>query len=321
MVCVPGAAHPRAGGENSQRSSLLCFGAGSSPRGRGKHYQAFVAAMYGRLIPARAGKTGAAAVVRADPGAHPRAGGENFCPALNRRRTPGSSPRGRGKPAGRPPPGGGLRLIPARAGKTAQVQAHLCHLPAHPRAGGENQNASRLSAAWSGSSPRGRGKPALGLQFQGVPRLIPARAGKTQGKGTIADVYAAHPRAGGENQVFQLGINHSPGSSPRGRGKRRPAPPLILFLRLIPARAGKTPVVTVIRISSAAHPRAGGENDYFEVMDATRAGSSPRGRGKLDFLCRVGTAAGLIPARAGKTHPMEVSAGCTTAHPRAGGEN
>ena len=58
-----------------------------------------------------------------------------------------------------------------------------------------------------------------------------------------------------------------------------------------------------------------------QTADAHGAGSSPRGRGKLDRAAGPGQVLGLIPARAGKTAPPERTHSCSTAHPRAGGEN
>ena len=51
----------------------------------------------------------------------------------------------------------------------------------------------------------------------------------------------------------------------------------------------------------AAHPRAGGENPVGGGATGNSSGSSPRGRGKLAHDTRTDLAAGLIPARAGKT--------------------
>ena len=52
--------------------------------------------------------------------AHPRACGENEEATKTAFILPGSSPRVRGKPPGILDPGRGSRLIPARAGKTAE---------------------------------------------------------------------------------------------------------------------------------------------------------------------------------------------------------
>ena len=73
-----------------------------------------------------------------------------------------------------------------------------------------------------GSSPRGRGKLDAVPQEARPGRLIPARAGKTV-QGSLHCVQGrAHPRAGGENRRRRGEGLEVVGSSPRGRGKRRP---------------------------------------------------------------------------------------------------
>ena len=154
-------------------------------------------------------------------GAHPRAGGENRGQIRVTWKTTGSSPRGRGKPAGGASGLGARGLIPARAGKTTWKTTNSHDRQAHPRAGGENFRARR----W---------------RFL-LTRLIPARAGKTIRRGPRGAPAPTHPRAGGENKFGGLGVDGRLGSSPRGRGKRASRTALTLGTRLIPARAGKTP--------------------------------------------------------------------------------
>ena len=72
---------------------------------------------------------------------------------------------------------------------------------AHPRAGGENEHADYDTRLRKGSSPRGRGKLALGYNGGVGSRLIPARAGKTTYTVALSCAHTAHPRAGGENPV------------------------------------------------------------------------------------------------------------------------
>ena len=92
----------------------------------------------------------------------------------------------------------------------------------------------------------------------------------------------AHPRAGGEN-VDRKHVNDAMrGSSPRGRGKPGVAGLIPARAGLIPARAGKTRFLWPGRQIPAAHPRAGGENRAEIAAIQTRAGSSPRGRGKRE---------------------------------------
>ena len=70
-----------------------------------------------------------------------------------------------------------------------------------------------------------------------------------------------------------------------------------------------------------AHPRAGGENCETLIVSQSPHGSSPRGRGKRRGDGVSVAAAGLIPARAGKTRRRSRTIDGRKAHPRAGGEN
>ena len=70
-----------------------------------------------------------------------------------------------------------------------------------------------------------------------------------------------------------------------------------------------------------AHPRVGGENDNQQTTCYSRAGSSPRGRGKLSMADTPRFVFGLIPAWAGKTWRVRNCVPTFRAHPRVGGEN
>ena len=131
-------AHPRACGENWMHDSIEDAKSGSSPRVRGKQVRTFAPTRTARLIPARAGKTGALDGLARQHGAHPRACGENWEPTGTAPAADGSSPRVRGKP--RLGSGGATHdgLIPARAGKTFLSEGAVIEGGAHPRACGEN---------------------------------------------------------------------------------------------------------------------------------------------------------------------------------------
>ena len=161
----PARAHPRAGGENSRSSQALSPSEGSSPRGRGKLDVGGREDGFGRLIPARAGKTDTSRNGFELRGAHPRAGGENLTGAIGSVSDAGSSPRGRGKPGITSADGQTYRLIPARAGKTRGHRENSSSDRAHPRAGGENNSLTATDSQPPGSSPRGRGKPFLTCAF------------------------------------------------------------------------------------------------------------------------------------------------------------
>ena len=300
------AAHPRVGGENFESLRQSVETVGSSPRGRGKLCHSVYQLPRLGLIPAWAGKTARAASAARTGGAHPRVGGENGVPGAKRCVTPGSSPRGRGKPAPGPALGRGPGLIPAWAGKTSWTESPKCPSRAHPRVGGENQGRSYVELLREGSSPRGRGKLRAPQLRTTNPRLIPAWAGKTARTRGRAHRAPAHPRVGGENSTGEYFGATSLGSSPRGRGK-----PPRLRLRdsprgLIPAWAGKTGPRPQRTWIPGAHPRVGGENAEPKRDPLGVTGSSPRGRGK-PWPGRCATRSRrLIPAWAGKTLRLEI---------------
>ena len=111
-----------------------------------------------RLIPAHAGKTGAALPWSRPGGAHPRSRGENGGLGWSPRRSQGSSPLTRGKLTPHEGTDSLSGLIPAHAGKTLMLSSSLAAMPAHPRSRGENSGKLRYSKVVEGSSPLTRGK-------------------------------------------------------------------------------------------------------------------------------------------------------------------
>ena len=132
------------------------------------------------------------------------------------------------------------RLIPAYAGKTPSLRPGANHLGAHPRVCGENGAIDTAARPALGSSPRMRGKPFLGFRVKGLPRLIPAYAGKTRELRTRSFALPAHPRVCGENSQPTTRRKSPRGSSPRMRGKLHDEYRNSPARRLIPAYAGKT---------------------------------------------------------------------------------
>ena len=258
------------------------------------------------LIPAHAGKTVSWVLLRLRRWAHPRACGENcdlrvWCGVFA-----GSSPRMRGKPWNSFLVMPKVGLIPAHAGKTHGKHAILQPSGAHPRACGENQLVRKHHGSNRGSSPRMRGKRRA-WPLEDLPTgLIPAHAGKTPRLKQSGLWRLTHPRACGENPAARNARRRSLGSSPRMRGKHRGGARFLLSRRLIPAHAGKTECLYLLRGIPPAHPRACGENLASPGLSFQVPGSSPRMRGKR-LRSRVAQGAwGLIPAHAGKTgrtHP------------------
>ena len=232
---------------------------------------------------------------------HPRVGGENSGDWWTIPIGRVSSPRGRGKRAPTKPPPRPTRLIPARAGKTHRGPRRGHCGKAHPRAGGENLTVHFSAANVCGSSPRGRGKPIADRNRRTCRRLIPAWAGKTAPVPVGNGWPWAHPRVGGENGGPWLVRPGFPGSSPRGRGKRKCFLHVLYACGLIPAWAGKTADTGDGKAANPAHPRVGGENSLEGGLRCRTVGSSPRGRGKPISAGLGWSVRRLIPAWAGKT--------------------
>ena len=118
-------------------------------------------------------------------------------------------------------------------------------------------------------------------------------------------------------------VDHAPafGSSPRGRGTRRPGYGAHHRGRFIPARAGNTLAFRVLNSRLPVHPRAGGEHISDRARGVVRIGSSPRGRGTPGRGAGTHRDQRFIPARAGNTLGLNSSGTPITVHPRAGGEH
>ena len=166
-----------------------------------------------------------------------------------------------------------------------------------------------------------RGKRLLTSSMRRLAGLIPAHAGKTTKRQTLATLPRAHPRACGENRACRLRDDHHSGSSPRMRGKHLRVHRRDQRHGLIPAHAGKTFSRERAVWLRAAHPRACGENEDLYRIFAIVSGSSPRMRGKRIRDSRIGDRPRLIPAHAGKTSTSRPRRSGCPAHPRACGEN
>src|SRR4051794_1370419 len=172
----------------------------------------------------------------------------------------GSPPLARGGPRVVEHAGVGLRLTPARAGRTAATWARRSAAPAHPRSRGEDRTKYVVSAGPSGS-PRSRGEDEDRLKSpssaDGSPplarggrprhhrrshagRLTPARAGRTPGGRRSSGTSPAHPRSRGEDRGSDLRPGAPAGSPPLARGGPGKPIPGVTTLRLTPARAGRT---------------------------------------------------------------------------------
>ena len=192
--------------------------------------------------------------------AHPRSRGENLLHGAFDVQRAGSSPLTRGKRSCDLLEALGIGLIPAHAGKTSVSLRSRPSAAAHPRSRGENCRRSIPTSCARGSSPLTRGKLRGRGGLGPDRRLIPAHAGKTNTGHTWSGAPWAHPRSRGENMPKSSRISKSAGSSPLTRGKLFLLRLTRLARRLIPAHAGKTPLMRWLHPPLRAHPRSRGEN-------------------------------------------------------------
>ena len=294
-------AHPRAGGDDGRQRRSVGPTGGSSPRWRGRLKCDGGRVERGGLIPALAGTTAARSADCISARAHPRAGGDDPITIPIVIMKSGSSPRWRGRRGLAGEPHTCCGLIPALAGTTRRLRRRRASRRAHPRAGGDDPICSSQKASTTGSSPRWRGRLCEGAGRHPHHGLIPALAGTTRTPPGTTAPPRAHPRAGGDDQVSQMGVRSRSGSSPRWRGRHGGRVPPGVRDRLIPALAGTTPPLPYRAFPRTAHPRAGGDDNSSYHGQYFTMGSSPRWRGRLRSNGKE-----WLPA---------------WAHPRAGGDD
>ena len=271
------------------------------------------------LIPARAGRTRKRPHAVSMPRAHPRSRGADTGQDWARPLLAGSSPLARGGPAGQAP--GRVRpgLIPARAGRTVGCCPERTNSRAHPRSRGADGAWAEVQRSIQGSSPLARGGPPSVEGGEPEVGLIPARAGRTSPRCAGTSRARAHPRSRGADDGSPSMRSPIQGSSPLARGGLRSMTDHDAPTGLIPARAGRTTCCIVRRTTSRAHPRSRGADEFNISEKLQGSGSSPLARGGLAAFTDTTKAAGLIPARAGRTSMRAPTSGVHVAHPRSRG--
>ena len=174
--------HPRSRGVYRSRTRPSISGAGSSPLARGLLAIAANAIREARIIPARAGFTSRDAGQSGFDADHPRSRGVYMAQRPGGASIMGSSPLARG-----------LRnvfhrvrthsgIIPARAGFTCVVARAIFDRNDHPRSRGVYVRILLRGLRRGGSSPLARGLLHCDKWVDCANRIIPARAGFTEGK-------------------------------------------------------------------------------------------------------------------------------------------
>ena len=212
---------------------------------------------------------------------HPRSRGVYRCPVPDSHQYVGSSPLARG-----------LRLILISPGISCTD---------HPRSRGVYGRIESHATVTEGSSPLARGLPVSDRGHNCPERIIPARAGFTNGVTVSGHTYGDHPRSRGVYHGPRVGHFQTCGSSPLARGLRGNILGAVTQGGIIPARAGFTRPRRGRASRPRDHPRSRGVYLYCASPPLTRKGSSPLARGLHAVGSYVRHLRGIIPARAGFT--------------------
>ena len=281
--------HPRSRGVYSPPKVVGMRLTGSSPLARGLRPARARWPLYMRIIPARAGFTGADPLERDPDRDHPRSRG--VYPAKPAEIMPGigSSPLARGLPGAVPGLLEEAGIIPARAGFTRECPN------GRPTCGGSSPLARGLQG----------GAPAHGE----TQRIIPARAGFTNSGPAACTWTGDHPRSRGVYGPRSRGYRPRRGSSPLARGLPGQHIDGWYEAGIIPARAGFTRKPPTADRRAADHPRSRGVYPSSDAPGTACAGSSPLARGLHRPARSPAQHCWIIPARAGFTEQVAAAGG------------
>ena len=207
--------------------------------------------------------------------------------------------RGEGRgPAGREDDEG---IIPAGAGRR-RVQYHQTPGPRdHPRGCGEKLASIFLRFGSVGSSPRVRGEGRGEVCMEAPGGIIPAGAGRRERRSRSRCATRDHPRGCGEKMISSLRVVRPSGSSPRVRGEGLLCAFGEALRGIIPAGAGRRPLLTSDSRLPFNHPRGCGEKTKAARNAHATWGSSPRVRGEGQPPPIRRQRPGIIPAGAGRS--------------------
>ena len=189
--------HPRACGVYGKKNVFTFEAEGSSPRVRGLRGRCWRPWCALRIIPARAGFTGVSSLMTPRCRDHPRTRGVYPGYDGDLDLSVGSSPHARGL---RDVRGSFLcvcRIIPARAGFTAETPENQPKTTDHPRTRGVYGTPPCTTHTLPGSSPHARGLPGHQKPEVSDMGIIPARAGFTPSPSRACTRSSDHPRTRG----------------------------------------------------------------------------------------------------------------------------
>ena len=230
--------HPRSRGVYTPAYNAAAVHSGSSPLARGLRPLPRGVSVPVGIIPARAGFTGAVAVLMVVVPDHPRSRGVYSPLGASSTVRAGSSPLARGLLDKVVDGLLSVRIIPARAGFTwtyDYIRPPLRDHPRsrgvypapvppwtsgadHPRSRGVYDRSASSSGSHGGSSPLARGLPKTVARIYRIMGIIPARAGFTPLPLPVSANARDHPRSRGVYRVPGKHPLNPTGSSPLARG-------------------------------------------------------------------------------------------------------
>ena len=191
--------HPRICGEHLRGLHACMSEQGSSPHMRGTLLAHGVECAITGIIPAYAGNTVSARMLRHSARDHPRICGEHIAKNLTTGEVKGSSPHMRGTRIRPPEYARTLGIIPAYAGNTPPCPGRAAIHWDHPRICGEHVQTADCEGVQAGSSPHMRGTHRH-FHRQGIGiGIIPAYAGNTFRISPPLPRRGDHPRICGEH--------------------------------------------------------------------------------------------------------------------------
>ena len=192
------------------------------------------------------------------------------------------------------------RITPAYAGKRTEGSFSYETSRDHPRLCGEKFDQMCFAGRDPGSPPPMRGKVTVNPDGSVTHGITPAYAGKRPFAVNKTPAGGDHPRLCGEKFSESLQTLVMIGSPPPMRGKACDKRKFRRGIRITPAYAGKSGIITVEVSYMQDHPRLCGEKTVKGFRDPAEKGSPPPMRGKdatIEFRVPV---LRITPAYAGK---------------------
>ena len=193
----PGTDHPRSRGVYGVKAAGIAMAAGSSPLARGLRVIRHREDAGPGSSPLARGLPATPSPPSRPPPDHPRSRGVYNRYGLIADDEAGSSPLARGLPLTIRVAESDQRIIPARAGFTKTTSTSNCRRSDHPRSRGVYVYAGVIPFLSVGSSPLARGLRRCPGRARRAVRIIPARAGFTEGGGDHGGQGGDHPRSRG----------------------------------------------------------------------------------------------------------------------------